>query len=891
MTAQTPQPIHLKDYRPPPFLVDEVDLVFDLGEPRTTVHARLAMRRNPACEDTAAPLVLDGIGLTLLSLDLDGEPLGDNRYAVDAEHLTIAEVPDRFTLDMATALAPQDNTALSGLYKSGGNFCTQCEAEGFRRIVYYPDRPDVLAVYTTTLVADRARYPVLLSNGNPTDRGETPDGRHWAKWHDPFPKPSYLFAAVAGDLVALEDSFVTRSGRTVPLHLWVRRPDLDQCGHAMASLKAAMTWDEQTYGLEYDLAVLNVVAVSDFNLGAMENKGLNIFNTALLLARPDTATDGDYQRIESVVAHEYFHNWTGNRITCRDWFQLSLKEGLTVFRDQHFSADHRSAAVKRIQDVRRLRAAQFPEDAGPTAHPVRPESYIEINNFYTPTVYEKGAEVIRMMRLLLGPDRFRAGFDRYVDRHDGQAVTCEDFVRAMEDAGGIDLGQFRRWYSQAGTPALTVDDHHDAAAGTYTLTVRQHTPATPGQPDKAPLHLPLAIGLLDAEGRELPTRLDGEAAATAGTRVLQLTEESQSFRFVDLPERPVPSVLRGFSAPVKLTPPPRERLLFLFAHDPDPFARWEAGQQLATDLILELSTAYRRQAPMVLAPAFVEAFGRTLAEGTGSSGRFDLAFLAEALTLPGLDFLADQAARIDIEALHAARQAVRQELAMALAAPLREAYERHADDGPYRTDPAAMGRRAYRNVCLDLLAAHPADDTGVALAIEQARTGRNMTDMLAALAMVSHLDRPDRETLLAAFAERWQDYPLVIDKWFALQAMSQRADTLAEVRRLTEHPAFDRKVPNRARALISSFAMGNPLRFHAATGGGYAFLADEVLAVDGLNPQLAARMVVPLGRWRRHDEGRQAAMRAELSRILAAEDLSKDVYEMVSQGLGDPARP
>jgi aminopeptidase N len=883
MPDDAPQPIRLADYRPPDFLVDEVDLVFDLGEDRTVVHARLALRRNP--EGRAdAPLALDGTALKLLSLELDGEPLGDNRYSLDDERLAVAEVPDAFTLDIATEIRPQDNTALVGLYKSGGNFCTQCEAEGFRRITYFPDRPDVLAVYTTTLVADKARYPVLLSNGNPVDAGESPGGRHWAKWHDPFPKPSYLFAAVAGDLVALEDAFATASGRTVRLKLWVRRPDLDSCEHAMASLKAAMAWDEQAYGLEYDLEAFNIVAVSDFNMGAMENKGLNVFNTALMLARPDTATDADYRRIESVVAHEYFHNWTGNRITCRDWFQLSLKEGLTVFRDQQFTADRGSAAVKRIQDVRRLRATQFPEDAGPTAHPVRPGSYIEINNFYTPTVYEKGAEVIRMMRTLLGPERFRAGFDLYVARHDGQAVTTEDFVRAMEDAGGIDLGQFRRWYTQAGTPELVVSDTYDEAAGAYTLNVRQRTPATPGQPDKLPLHMPLAVGLLGRDGAELPARLEGEPEAVRGTRVLDLRAEAESFRFVGLAERPVPSLLRDFSAPVKMKPPPRDRLQFLFANDPDPFGRWEAGQQLATGLILEVSRAHRNGEPTAADGRFVEAFGRTLEEGI-AGGRFELAFLAEALTLPSLDFLADQTQRIDIDALHSARTAMRRSLAEALAGRLREAYDRNRETGPYSVEPADMGRRAFRNACLDLLAAHPGDDGGVELAVAQARTGANMTDVLAALSVVNHLERSVRDELLEEFYERWQGHALVVDKWFTLQAASQRADTLERVRDLTEHPDFDRKVPNRARALIGGFAMGNPLRFHGADGSGYAFLADEVLTIDRFNPQLAARLVVPLGRWRRHTEDRQAAMRTQLARIRDAEGLSKDVYEMVSRGL------
>ncbi len=880
MPDSAPTPIRLRDYRVPDFLIDEVDLVFDLREDGTIVTSRLGIRRNPAAETGTAPLVLDGQSLELLSLAFDGEALGTNRYTVTDRDLTIAQVPEAFTLDVVTRIEPQNNTALQGLYRSGGNFCTQCEAEGFRRISYFLDRPDVLARYTTTLMADRARCPVLLSNGNRVDGGSSQGGRHWAKWHDPFPKPSYLFALVAGDLVALEDHFVTRSGRRVALAIWVRRDDLDQCGHAMDSLKRSMRWDEEVYGLEYDLDQFNIVAVSDFNMGAMENKGLNVFNTALVLARPETATDGDYRRIESVVAHEYFHNWTGNRITCRDWFQLSLKEGLTVFRDQQFSADMGSRAVRRIQDVRRLRGAQFPEDAGPMAHSVRPESYIEINNFYTPTVYEKGAEVIRMMHTLLGPERFRAGMDLYVRRHDGQAVTCEDFVRAMEEAGGVDLGQFRRWYSQAGTPHLAVDEDYDPATRTYTLTVRQHTPPTPGQPDKQPLHIPLAIGLLDPDGRPLPVRPADGAALAGDTALLELREAEQSFRFADIPAQPVPSLLRGFSAPVRLDGQPRDRLAFLFAHDPDPFGRWEAGQQLAAQLLLDMIATIQRGDPAVLDPAFIDAFARTLA-----AGDLDKALIAEALALPSEDFLADQMATVDVEAIHAARQAARAALAEALRDPLLATYRANLDDGPYTIAPESMARRALKNLCLGLLTARPEDAEVLALVEAQFQHGGNMTDVLAALAILSDLDRPERGAAFDQFYRRWHDQPLVIDKWFMLQATSSLPGTLDAVRELTRHPAFDLKVPNRARSLIGAFASGNALRFHAADGAGYAFLTEQVLAIDRLNPQLAARMVGPLSRWQRQDEGRRAAMRDCLKLILATPELSRDVYEIVSRSL------
>jgi aminopeptidase N len=574
-----PRPVRLADYRPPDFLIDSVDLVFDLGEAETRVKSRLRLRRNPLAADRAAPLRLDGDALELQALALDGEALGENRRRPTAEGgLELPGVPDSFTLDLETRIRPQENTALSGLYMSGGNFCTQCEPEGFRRITYFIDRPDVMARYTTTITADKARFPILLSNGNPAGASEAEDGRHRAKWVDPHPKPSYLFALVAGDLVAVRDAFTTRSGRSVALAIWVRRGDEDKCGHAMASLKKAMRWDEDTFGLEYDLDVFNIVAVSDFNMGAMENKGLNIFNTRYVLAKPETATDTDYQNIEAVIAHEYFHNWTGDRVTCRDWFQLSLKEGLTVFRDQQFSADQGSAAVRRIAEVRTLRAAQFPEDDGPLAHPVRPQSYLRIDNFYTATVYNKGAELIRMIHTLLGRDGFRRGMDLYIRRHDNHAATIEDFVAAMQDASGVDLGRFRLWYEQAGTPEIAVAERWDAVAGAYELDISQKVPPTPGQPEKSPMPIPVAMGLLAPDGAELPTRLDGEAESRVGTRLLVLGEARERYRFVDLGVRPVPSLLRGFSAPVRLTGVPLDRLKFLALHEPEPFARWEAGQ-------------------------------------------------------------------------------------------------------------------------------------------------------------------------------------------------------------------------------------------------------------------------------------------------------------------------
>jgi len=876
-----PQPVRLADYRPPAFLIDTVDLVFDLNGSNARVKSRLGMRRNPAAFDPTAPLQLDGEALALVSLALDGQPLGDNRYQLPAGGgLILTDVPDAFTLDVETRIAPEDNTQLSGLYMSGGNFCTQCEPEGFRRITYFIDRPDVMARYTTTIVADKSRFPVLLSNGNPVEHGESGNGRHWEKWVDPHPKPSYLFALVAGDLIPVRDCFTTRSGKAVALAIWVRRGDEDKCAHAMASLKKAMRWEEEVFGLEYDLDVFNIVAVSDFNMGAMENKGLNIFNTRYVLAKPETATDTDYQNIEAVIAHEYFHNWTGNRVTCRDWFQLSLKEGLTVFRDQEFSADQGSRVVRRIAEVRTLRAIQFPEDDGPLAHPVRPDSYLRIDNFYTPTVYNKGAELVRMIHTLIGKGGFRRGMDLYIQRHDNDAVTIEDFVAAMQDASGVDLSQFKRWYEQAGTPEITIGDRWDAATGSYEMTVEQKVPPTPGQAGKLPMLIPLAMGLIGPDGEEWPTRLASETRSRVGTRVIALAEPRQRFQFVDVPVQPVPSLLRNFSAPVKLKGVPLDRLKFLAVHDTEPFARWEAGQQVATTVLLDrIAANHRGDAPAPLDPDNVAAMRRTLADADR-----DLAFAAEALNLPSESFLADQLAIVDVDAIHAAREAARAALSEVLGGEFETAYRQYADPGPYRTDATSIGRRALRNACLAYLAA--ADPgKGAALAAVQFEAGRNMTDVLAALTVLADLDRPEREAALARFYEIWSHDDLVIDKWFALQTRSSLPQTPERVRALTRHPAFDRKNPNRVRALVGTFAQSNQLRFHDAGGAGYALLADEVITVDPLNPTTAARLIQPLGSWRRHDPARQALMRRELERVLAAPGLSKNTYEMVSKSL------
>ena len=880
MSANTPETIHLKDYTPPPYLIEQVDLCFQLGETVTKVHSTLKVRRNPRGEGGA--LRLDGQELILKSVALDGHDLTPNDFQVDEESLTLLDPPEAFTLDIDTEINPEANTALEGLYLSSGNFCTQCEAEGFRRITYYPDRPDVMARFTTSVVADKANYPVLLSNGNPVESGELEDGRHWVKWEDPFPKPCYLFALVAGDLALHEDSFTTLSGREVALRLYVEHRNIDQCAHAMRSLKRSMQWDEERFGREYDLDIYMIVAVSDFNMGAMENKGLNVFNSKFVLARPETATDHDYQWIEGVIGHEYFHNWSGNRVTCRDWFQLSLKEGFTVFRDQEFSADMGSRAVKRIQDVRNLRARQFPEDGGPMAHPVRPDSYIEINNFYTSTVYEKGAEVVRMVHTLLGEASFRKGSDLYFERHDGEAATVENFVAAMESASGRDLSAFSRWYAQAGTPVVTVEREYEAEAKRYTLTFRQSTPPTPGQQSKAPLVIPIAAGLVGGDdGRALPLQLDGEDAPVGEERVLELREAEQRFRFVNVEEEPVPSLLRGFSAPVKLEVGySDEELAFLMAFDRDSFNRWEAGQQLAAKVILGLVADRDAGRPFLLNATLSAAFGELLADREA-----DPALLAEALALPDESFLAEQMAVVEPEAIFEARLQLRRALAETHREALLTLYREQRDES-FSIEGGAMGRRALKNVALGYLMELD-DETVVSLCADQFRDADNMTDAMAALRALSHHDRPEREEALGAFFERWKEDTLVLDKWFSLQATSRLPGTLDEVQRLMGHPAFSIKNPNKVRALIGAFCMANPARFHAASGVGYRFLADRVIELNALNPQIAARLLTPLTRWRRFDTARQGKMRDELARIRDSEGLAKDVFEVVTKSLGE----
>ncbi len=879
----TAHPTHYRtDYTPPDYVIDSVELRFELDEETTLVTSRLTIRANFDAGLGARPLVMDGHRFQLLSVTLDGRNLATADYTADAERLTIPRVPTAFTLEIVTELRPQENTFLEGLYRSGGMFCTQCEAEGFRSITYYLDRPDVMALFTTTIVADQKRYPVLLSNGNLVSNGVLADGRHFAVWQDPFKKPCYLFALVAGDLVALEESFTTRSGRRVALRVYVHEQNRHKCGHALRSLKKAMAWDEENFGREYDLDCYMIVAVDDFNMGAMENKGLNIFNSRYVLATPETATDDDFQAIEEVVGHEYFHNWTGNRITCRDWFQLSLKEGLTIFRDQEFAADMGSRGVKRIADVRYLRTFQFAEDGGPMAHPVRPDSYMEINNFYTTTVYNKGAEVIRMLLTLLGPARFRQGMDLYFARHDGQAVTVDDFVRAMADAGRLDLAQFALWYSQAGTPVLTGKGSHDPAAGTFTLTIGQFTPATPGQPAKEPLLAPLALGLLDREGRELPVTLAGETDPGPATRIVELRQKEETFRFTGLESAPVPALLRGFSAPVRLDYPySHDELVTLMAHEPDPFCRWEAGQQLAVQVMLALVADWQAGRPLVLDPGFIAAFRATL-----GGAREDAAFLAEALTLPTEAYMAELMQIVDPEALHGIRQFVRGTLARELKEEflaVRAACRRNV---PYAVDDGRAGERRLANLCLAYLMTLATPEV-IGCSLAQYREADNMTDAMGALTPLASCDAPERGELLADFYARWRDDRQVVDRWFSLQAASTLPGALAEVTALLDHPAFEIRNPNRFRALVGTFSQGNQVRFHDRSGAGYRFLADQILRLIPVNPQVAARLLAPLTRWRRFDPERQALMRRELERIKGLPDLPRDVFEVVVKSLAD----
>lgn len=878
---EQPKTIRLKDYQPTPYTVTEIELYFELDEEHTQVRSKLSICRNEKYTGHDRHLDLQGEELILKSIALNTKRLSADEYTCNGATLTLSNVPDEFTLEIETQINPKVNTSLSGLYTSSGNFCTQCEAEGFRRITYMYDRPDVMARYRITIVSDKSKYPILLSNGNKVDAGEYGDGRHWAKWEDPYPKPTYLFALVAGDLACVEDHFLTRSGRKVLLQIFAEHHNADKCGHAMRSLINAMRWDEEVFGREYDLDIYMIVAVDDFNMGAMENKGLNVFNSKYVLAKPDTATDSDYQGIEGVIGHEYFHNWSGNRVTCRDWFQLSLKEGFTVFRDQQFSADMTSKGLKRIQEVNVLRSHQFREDAGPMAHPVRPDVYVEINNFYTLTVYNKGAEVVRMLYHLLGEAGFRKGTDLYFSRHDGQAVTTDDFVKALEDANMADLGQFRYWYSQAGTPVLEVGRKYNPAQKTYKLTISQHCPDTPGQTDKPPFHIPVAVGLLGQDGNDLPLHLTGNAGSLEYTKVLHVTEAQQCFVFEGIEQEPVPSLLRAFSAPVKLNIDLSEKeRCFLMANDSDDFNRWDAGQQLAIKIVTGLIADYKAGHALELAPDFIAAYKKIL-----HAKDIDKALAAAALGLPSEIYIAEFLSPIDPEAIHRVCRYIRGQLAMALRDNFLEVFEANRDDGPYRIDQRSVARRSLKNCALAYLMEldeEPIYD----LCLSQFNLGNNMTDVVGALICLVNSQYPKKDQVLDVFYEKWKGDSLVVDKWLSIQATSRLPGALATVADLTRHESFSITNPNKVRALIGAFTHGNPAQFHATDGAGYAFLGEYVLRLDKLNPQISSRLVSAFSLWKKYDEQRRQLMKVQLERIVSAPDLSKDVYEIASKSLG-----
>tara|TARA_B110000305_G_scaffold60482_1_gene67081 strand:+ start:622 stop:3273 length:2652 start_codon:yes stop_codon:yes gene_type:complete len=876
-----PKETFLADYLVPDYLVDNVALYFDLGRAETTVRSVLSMRRNPLGQ--GGDCVLDGEKLTLKSIKIDGRELQGNEYLRTDKALLISKVPEQFDLEIEVLIHPDKNTALEGLYHSGRLLCTQCEAEGFRRITYYPDRPDIMAVFTVSIEAEKADWPIMLSNGNLEQKGQLENGRHWVSWHDPHPKPSYLFALVAGDLHIQKDSFVTTSGRKVALEIYVDVENSHKCDHALMSLKQAMKWDEERYGREYDLDIFMIVAVNDFNMGAMENKGLNIFNSACVLASPETATDRDYYRIQSIVGHEYFHNWSGNRVTCRDWFQLSLKEGFTVLRDQQFSADMNSAAVQRIEDVNQLRSMQFSEDAGPMSHPVRPASFIEISNFYTVTIYEKGAEVVGMIKTIVGDIGFRKGTDLYFDRHDGQAVTTDDFVKAIEDANRVDLTQFKRWYSQAGTPQLSIATEYDSTGQRYTLTINQHCEATPGQRHKEAFHIPVALGLLDKKGNIIQMQLDGEAASNVSeTRILSVKESKQQFVFINVPSEPVLSFLRGFSAPVKVNlPRTNKELTFLMANDSDSFCQWDAGQQLLINVLLQLAEKTSKGSALSLPTELVEQFGKLLKRGLSSP-----ALAAKMLELPSENYLAGQKKPADVDAIHIARSYMKRELALSLKEDFSILYTALNTTDKYQFDAAEMAKRSLKNICLDYLVS-TGDPMQAQRCLKQMKQSDNMTDTMSGLAVLVEHQGPEREHALRAFYEQWKGDRQVVDKWLAVQAQSSLKDTLLRVKSLMSHPAFNITNPNNVRSLIGQFCRNNAVNFHAIDGSGYQFLVEQILILDKLNPQIASRQMGAFNSWQQYDKRRQGMMRAALEKIAKQTDLSADVYEIVTKYLAD----
>ncbi|KAK4488310.1 hypothetical protein RD792_004066 [Penstemon davidsonii] len=874
-TMDAPKEIFLKDYKQPDYFFDNVDLKFTLGEEKTFVSSKIVV--SPRLQGSSSPLVLDGADLKLISLHVNGKELKNEDFHVDSRHLTLTSPPsEKFTLEIVTEIYPQANTSLEGLYKTTGNFCTQCEAEGFRKITFYQDRPDIMAKYTCRIEADKSLYPVLLSNGNLIDQGDLEGGKHYVIWEDPHVKPCYLFALVAGQLESRDDTFVTRSGRKVELRIWTPAQDLPKTAHAMYSLKAAMKWDEDVFGLEYDLDLFNIVAVPDFNMGAMENKSLNIFNSKLVLASPETATDADYAAILGVIGHEYFHNWTGNRVTCRDWFQLSLKEGLTVFRDQEFSSDMGSRTVKRISDVSKLRTYQFPQDAGPMAHPVRPHSYI------------KGAEVVRMYKTLLGSSGFRKGMDLYFKRHDGQAVTCEDFFAAMRDANGADFSNFLLWYSQAGTPRLKVTSTYNAEAKTYSLKFSQEVPATPGQPVKEPMFIPVALGLLGSNGNDIPINSvyhDGklEIITSNGqpghTTILRVTKKEEEFVFNDIPERPVPSMLRGYSAPVRMDSDLTDAdLYFLLANDCDEFNRWEAGQILARKLMLSLVSDFQQNKPLVLNQKFLHGVKSILGDSS-----LDKEFIAKAITLPGEGEIMDMMEVADPDAVHSVRSFIRKQLASELKQEFIDTVKSNRSSEAYEFDHPNLARRALKNIALAYLGTLE-DEAITELALHEYKTATNLTEQFAALVALDQKPGQTRDEVLADFYDKWQHDFLVVNKWFALQAMSDVPGNVENVRKLLNHPAFDMRNPNKVYSLIGGFC-GSPVNFHSKDGSGYKFLGEMVVQLDKINPQVASRMVSAFSRWKRYDETRQSLAKAQLEMILAANGLSENVFEIASKSL------
>lgn len=879
MKEGNPKAIYLKDYQPPKFLISQVHLRFELFPEKTIVHSELQMMANEQASGDSSALELHGEQLKLIKVILDDKELNDNEFSVGSESLSIPNVPAQFILKTVVEIDPANNTALEGLYLSSGNYCTQCEAEGFRKITYYLDRPDVMAVFNVRIEADKQQIPVMLSNGNRLSTGELSEGRHFAEWNDPYPKPSYLFALVAGDLACCKDSYTTASGRDVSLEIYTEAHNADKCDHAIASLKKAMQWDEETFNLEYDLDTYMIVAVDDFNMGAMENKGLNVFNSKCVLASPETATDADYMSIEAVIAHEYFHNWTGNRVTCRDWFQLSLKEGLTVFRDQEFTSDVTSRAVKRIQDVRYLRTHQFAEDGSPMAHPIRPASYVEINNFYTLTVYEKGAEVVRMYQTLFGKDGFKKGMQCYFEKHDGQAVTTDDFAAAMAEANNFELGRFLNWYSQSGTPGVDVRSEWNQQNQEYTLTFDQQLPINQNQQDPSPYLIPIKISLLDDEGSNIPLIQKGEKEAEENATLL-VTEASQQFTFVNVKQNPTPSLLQNFSAPVKLSYEySNEDFAFLMANDVDDFNRWDAGQRFATEWLLDAIIAIKTDTALPDATKFIHALEIVLKDS-----ELDSAFKAEMMVLPQESYLADFINPIDVDSIYKARKVLQQLIAETLETILLETYQNNCVSGSYQYNANDMGKRRLASICLmylNLLQKEKYIDLSRAL-FEGAN---NMTDSMAALEAINDLEHEFRDSALSEFAKRWDNDSLVMDKWFSLQARSRRPDVLKTIVSLLDHPRFSIKNPNKVRALIAVFAMANPTAFHSKDGSGYEFLTEKIIQLNALNPQVASRLVKPLIDWKKYDTARQEKMKECLQKIKAVPELSRDVFEIVDRSL------